>query len=114
MRKPPKVKDAMLNVLKEAYKILDSYQKFNNKVIMETTKFCDPIKNWLARTVLTFRLPSRSNNGKKFLAITTIVSKWEIHFFLGHKNEETSNIKIPMVEDQCIINKPSKFLSLSF
>ena len=45
MRKPPKVKAAMLNVLKEAYKILDSYQKFNNKVMIDTTKFCDPMKN---------------------------------------------------------------------
>ena len=35
----------MLIVLKEAYKILDSYQKFNNNVMTETTKFCVPMKN---------------------------------------------------------------------
>jgi len=41
-----------------------------------------------------------------------IVNKGEINFFLGNKNEITSNVKIIIVVVQCIINKAN--ISISF
>jgi len=63
-------------------------------------KLCCTKKNMLLGALYLFRLPSRSNNGIKFLAIITIVNNGDIHFFLGHKNDATSSMKIIMVELQ--------------
>lgn len=91
--------------LKENVKILLSYHKFINNVVTVRMKFCCTKKTMLLGAVYLNRLPSRSNNGRKFLEIIEIVNKGDIHFFLGHKNEETIKVKIIMVEVQCIINK---------
>ena len=60
------------------------------------------------------RLFSRSKYGMKFLAVIKIVNNIEIHYFLGHKNKETSRIKIIKVEIQWINNKASIYTSFSF
>ena len=114
IRNPPNAINPTKNTLNENVKILLSYQKFINRVITVRMKLCYTKKNILLGAVYLFRLPSRSNNGIKFLAIITTVNKGEIHFFLGHKNEETISIKIIMVDVQCIINKARICISLSF
>ena len=70
--------------------------------------------NTLLEFLYLNRLFSRSIKGKKFLAIIRNVNNREIHFLLGQKKEETSSIKIIIVEVQCRIIKASIYLSFSF
>jgi hypothetical protein len=85
-----------------------------NRVVTVRIKFCCTKKITFIGAVYLIRLPSRSNNGRKFLEIIAIVNKGDIHFLLGHKNEETMRIKIIMLEVQCIINKVIICIPLSF
>ena len=100
--------------MKEKVKILLSYHKFINRVVTVRIKFCCTKKTILLGAVYLIRLPSRSNNGKKFLEIIEIVNNGEIHFFLGHKNEETIKTKIIIVEVQCIISRIRIYISSSY